>query len=126
MDSHRSDKLLSRGMLAVVAAQFLSAAADNALLFGALALLRFSGGKKVPAALMRMRADDLLAAVFPHAAACPETLEGDRDIRRQNALKGPRYSGPVRLKRIDRPNRWAAQPSLEITKGCALEIPRRG
>jgi MFS transporter, LPLT family, lysophospholipid transporter len=40
MDSHRSDKLLSRGMLAVVAAQFLSAAADNALLFGALALLR--------------------------------------------------------------------------------------
>jgi LPLT family lysophospholipid transporter-like MFS transporter len=41
MDSHRSDKLLSRGMLAVVAAQFLSAAADNALLFGALALLRF-------------------------------------------------------------------------------------
>ncbi len=40
MDSHRSDKLLSRGMLAVVIAQFLSAAADNALLFGALALLR--------------------------------------------------------------------------------------
>lgn len=40
MDSHRSDKLLSRGMLAVVSAQFLSAAADNALLFGALALLR--------------------------------------------------------------------------------------
>jgi LPLT family lysophospholipid transporter-like MFS transporter len=40
MGSHRSDKLLSRGMLAVVAAQFLSAAADNALLFGALALLR--------------------------------------------------------------------------------------
>jgi MFS transporter, LPLT family, lysophospholipid transporter len=40
MDPHRSDKLLSRGMLAVVSAQFLSAAADNALLFGALALLR--------------------------------------------------------------------------------------
>ena len=34
-------RLLSRGMLAVVAAQFLSAMADNALLFGALALLRF-------------------------------------------------------------------------------------
>jgi MFS transporter, LPLT family, lysophospholipid transporter len=32
--------LLSRGMLAVVVAQFLSAMADNALLFGALALLR--------------------------------------------------------------------------------------
>lgn len=32
--------MLSRGMLAVVVAQFLSAMADNALLFGALALLR--------------------------------------------------------------------------------------
>ncbi|MDE2125663.1 MAG: DEAD/DEAH box helicase [Armatimonadetes bacterium] len=52
-----------------------------------LALLRFSGGKKVPPALMRMRADDLLAAVFPHAAACPETLEGeDRDIPRDHPL----------------------------------------
>ncbi len=46
----------------------------------ALALLRFSGGKKVPPALMRMRSDDLMAAVFPHAAACPENLEGDVEI----------------------------------------------
>jgi ATP-dependent Lhr-like helicase len=45
-----------------------------------LALLRFSGGKKVPPALMRMRSDDLMAAVFPHAAACPENLDGDREI----------------------------------------------
>src|ERR1700760_3972753 len=40
MVSRRSGSLLSRGMLAVVVAQFLSAMADNALLFGALALLR--------------------------------------------------------------------------------------
>src|SRR3569833_984724 len=40
MDSRRSESLLSRGMMAVVVAQFLSAMADNALLFGALALLR--------------------------------------------------------------------------------------
>jgi LPLT family lysophospholipid transporter-like MFS transporter len=40
MDPKRSESLLSRGMLAVVVAQFLSAMADNALLFGALALLR--------------------------------------------------------------------------------------
>lgn len=45
-----------------------------------LALLRFSGGRKVPAPLMRMRSDDLMAAVFPHAAACPENLAGDREI----------------------------------------------
>lgn len=39
MDSRQSS-LLSRGMLAAIVAQFLSAMADNALLFGALALLR--------------------------------------------------------------------------------------
>ncbi len=45
-----------------------------------LALLRFSSGKKVPPHLLRMRSEDLLCAVFPHAAACPETLEGDREV----------------------------------------------
>lgn len=38
--SVRSDSVLSRGMLAVLVAQFLSALADNALLFGAVALLQ--------------------------------------------------------------------------------------
>ena len=33
----------------------------------ALALLRFQGGKKVPPQIQRMRADDLLAAVFPRS-----------------------------------------------------------
>ena len=41
-----------------------------------LAILRFSGGKKVPPQLMRMRADDLMAAVFPDQAACVENLSG--------------------------------------------------
>src|SRR5580765_5023575 len=43
----------------------------------ALAILRFRGGKKVPPNIQRMRADDLLAAVFPEALACPENLEGE-------------------------------------------------
>ena len=46
----------------------------------ALMLLRFQGGKKVPPQIQRMRADDLLAAVFPDAAACPENLEGELRI----------------------------------------------
>jgi ATP-dependent Lhr-like helicase len=41
-----------------------------------LLLERWRNGKRVPAALARMRADDLLAAAFPHALACPETLPG--------------------------------------------------
>jgi ATP-dependent Lhr-like helicase len=43
----------------------------------ALAVLRFSGGRKVPPPIQRMRSDDLLAAAFPDQAACGENLEGD-------------------------------------------------
>jgi ATP-dependent Lhr-like helicase len=46
----------------------------------ALALLRFRGGKKIPPQIQRMRADDLLAAVFPEAQACQENIEGDITI----------------------------------------------
>ncbi|MEX2300858.1 MAG: DEAD/DEAH box helicase [Bryobacterales bacterium] len=43
----------------------------------ALAVLRFSGGRKVPPPLQRMRAEDLLAGVFPDQAACAENLTGE-------------------------------------------------
>lgn len=42
----------------------------------ALAIARFRGGRKVPPQLLRMRANDLLAAVFPDQVACPENLTG--------------------------------------------------
>ncbi|MDQ6922850.1 MAG: DEAD/DEAH box helicase, partial [Pseudomonadota bacterium] len=45
-----------------------------------LALPRFQGGKKVPAPLQRMRAEDLMAAVFPDQIACADNLVGDREI----------------------------------------------
>ncbi|HEU4685065.1 MAG TPA: DEAD/DEAH box helicase [Nitrospira sp.] len=48
----------------------------------ALALLRFANGKKVPPQIQRMRAEDLLAAVFPDAIACQENLTGERAERR--------------------------------------------
>lgn len=44
-----------------------------------LALLRFRNGKKTPPNILRMQAEDLLAAVFPDAAACQDNLAG-RDI----------------------------------------------
>jgi ATP-dependent Lhr-like helicase len=40
----------------------------------ALLVERTRGGKRTPAPLVRMRADDLLAQSFPEAAACGETL----------------------------------------------------
>jgi ATP-dependent Lhr-like helicase len=45
-----------------------------------LAVPRNRNGRKVPPPLQRMLADDLMAAVFPDAAACLENIPGDRDI----------------------------------------------
>src|SRR5208283_3616811 len=43
----------------------------------ALAIPRYAGGRKLPPPIQRMRADDLMAAVFPDQAACPENLSGE-------------------------------------------------
>jgi ATP-dependent Lhr-like helicase len=46
----------------------------------ALAVPRNRNGRKVAPQLQRMLADDLMAAVFPDAAACLENIPGDREI----------------------------------------------
>ena len=50
-----------------------------------LAVPRNRGGRKVPPQLQRMLADDLMAAVFPDAAACLENIPGDRADSRSSA-----------------------------------------
>ncbi|HEX6462809.1 MAG TPA: hypothetical protein VFZ98_00095, partial [Vicinamibacterales bacterium] len=45
-----------------------------------LAVPRARGGRKVPPRIQRMLADDLMAAVFPDAAACLENIPGDRQV----------------------------------------------
>src|SRR5579875_1679634 len=45
-----------------------------------LQLLRMQMGKKVAPQVQRTRGDDLLASVFPQAAACFENIEGDIQI----------------------------------------------
>jgi ATP-dependent Lhr-like helicase len=46
-----------------------------------LAVLRRRGGKKIPAQLQRMDAEDLLTAIFPDQVACQENLAGgEREI----------------------------------------------
>ena len=45
-----------------------------------LALLRFSGGRKVAPQVQRMQAEDLLVSVFPDAAACLENIAGEREV----------------------------------------------
>jgi ATP-dependent Lhr-like helicase len=45
-----------------------------------LQLLRFSKGKRIAPQIQRTRSDDLMASVFPQAAACFENIEGDIQI----------------------------------------------
>ena len=47
----------------------------------ALAILRHTGGRKVPSPLIRMRSEDLLAAVFPAQVACQDNaMPGDIEL----------------------------------------------
>jgi ATP-dependent helicase Lhr and Lhr-like helicase len=46
----------------------------------ALAVMRHSGGRKVPVALQRMRAEDLLAAVFPDQVVCGDNRTGPVEL----------------------------------------------
>lgn len=45
-----------------------------------LAMLRRRNGKRVPAQLQRMNAQDLVALIFPDQLACLENIAGDREI----------------------------------------------
>jgi ATP-dependent Lhr-like helicase len=46
----------------------------------ALAIRRHNGGRKVPVALQRMRAEDLLAAVFPEQVMCQDNRSGPVEL----------------------------------------------
>lgn len=56
----------------------------------ALALLRFSGGKKVPPQIQRMRAEDLLSTVFPDAIACQDNFQGSGPCARFPTIRSCR------------------------------------
>ncbi|WP_213877011.1 DEAD/DEAH box helicase [Pseudomonas sp. dw_358] len=71
------------------AEQILVQAVLEAPLFGvrwrwnantALALPRYTGGRKVAPQLQRMKSEDLIATVFPDQIACLENLVGEREI----------------------------------------------
>lgn len=50
-----------------------------------LALAKYRGSKKIPPHILRILTDDLLAAVFPQAAACQDNLAG-HDIEMPNHI----------------------------------------
>jgi ATP-dependent helicase Lhr and Lhr-like helicase len=45
-----------------------------------LLVLRFRGGRRNPPPIQRMESDDLMAAMFPEAAACQENVTGPIDV----------------------------------------------
>ena len=76
LHSKSAEQLLVQALLA--APMFPTRWRWNAM--RSLAILRHTSGKRVPPALLRMKSDDLLAAVFPDSAACAENLTGDIEI----------------------------------------------
>lgn len=76
LNTGNGEYLLKQALLA--APMFLTRWRWNAT--RALAILRQQGGKKVPPPLQRMRAEDLLASVFPQTVGCLENHHGDIEI----------------------------------------------
>ena len=110
----------------------------------ALALLRFRGGRKRPAALQRMDAEDLLAVVFPDQVACRENIAGrPRDprpsagarrrsttacTRRWTSTASSALLGATRARRDSR-RRARAHRAVAACRGdphrAAVRVPRR-
>jgi ATP-dependent Lhr-like helicase len=76
LNTGNGEYLLKQALLA--APMFLTRWRWNAT--RALAVLRQQGGKRVPPPLQRMRAEDLLASVFPQTVGCLENHHGDIEI----------------------------------------------
>src|ERR1700722_6555473 len=83
----RGAPLWSRGMVAVLAAQFLSALADNALLFAALALLRLDRYPAWTAPLLQEFFVGAFIILAPFAGPFADSLPKGRVMLLANGLK---------------------------------------
>lgn len=83
----RDASLGSRGMIAVLVAQFLSAMADNALLFGALALLKLDNYPEWAAPLLQEFFVCAFILLAPFAGPFADSLPKGRVMLLSNALK---------------------------------------
>src|SRR5262245_16438775 len=83
----QNGSLLSRGMVAVMAAQFLSAAADNALLFGAIALLKAQAYPEWSIPVLQEFFVAAYIVLAPFAGPFADSLPKGRVMLIANALK---------------------------------------
>jgi len=84
---HSNTPLWTRGMAAVLVAQFLSALADNALLFGALALLRSEHYPDWAPPVMQEFFVGAFILLAPFAGPCADALPKGRVMLITNGLK---------------------------------------
>ena len=78
LSSKTVESTLVNAVLVPPAPMFLSRWRWN--LNRALLVLRWKGGRKNPPPIQRMEADDMMAALFPVAAACQENVSGPIDL----------------------------------------------
>ncbi len=108
-----------------------------------LLILRFRNGRKNPPPIQRMEADDLMAALFPQAAACQENITGpieipDHLLVRQTisdtlteAMDLDGVRGPARADRVRRGDRALLRHHRGIRARprdhhrAAVRVPRR-
>jgi ATP-dependent Lhr-like helicase len=76
LSSHSVEDVLTQALLD--APLFITRWRWNATI--SLAVKRSRGGRKTPAPLQRMAAEDLIAVVFPDQLACAENIAGTREI----------------------------------------------
>jgi MFS transporter, LPLT family, lysophospholipid transporter len=87
VDSNRSSVLWSRGLVAVLVAQFLSALADNALLFGALQLVRIDRYPQWTEPLLQEFFVGAYIILAPFAGPFADALPKGRVMLISNGLK---------------------------------------
>ncbi len=66
-----------------------------------LVVLRFRGGKKNPPPFQRMESDDMMAALFPGAAACQENITGPIEIPDHPLVHQTVHDGLTELLDVD-------------------------
>ena len=77
-----------------------------------LAVPRSRGGRKLAPQIQRMLADDLMAAVFPDAAACLENIPGDRADSRSSAGRPRRCATACRRRWTSTGSRRCSSASI--------------
>ena len=90
----------------------------------ALIVLRFRGGRRNPPPIQRMEADDLMAALFPQAAACQENITGPIEIPDHLIVRQTVYDTLARGARRRRAARAVARASKADACACTPSTPR--